>query len=60
MQMNAQLILGIFLAVGGGLALVGLGGAVALVRGGRRHDVQITVKQDHGAAQVSYLSPQGF
>jgi hypothetical protein len=53
--MNAQLILDIFLAAGGALALVGLGGAVSLSRNSRRHDVQIIVKQDHGAAQVVSL-----
>ncbi|SRR6266568_2559659 len=50
--MNDKLILDIILAIGGILALIGLGGAVSLSRGGKRHEVQITVKQDYGAAQV--------
>jgi hypothetical protein len=55
MHMDGQLILDILLAAGGVLALVGLGGAVSLSRGSRRHDVQIIVKQEHGAAQVVTL-----
>lgn len=55
--MNAQLILNILLVVGGGLALVALGGAVvSLTRDSRKRDVQVTVKQDHGPTQIVKIS----
>jgi len=51
--MNAgQVLLDGLIAGGAILALVGLGGAVSVLRGNRKENVRITVKQDHGPTQT--------
>jgi hypothetical protein len=56
--MFGNIILDIILAVSGALALIGLGAvAVYVTRGGRRHEVRITVEQDHRPPQRVTLSP---